>query len=540
MMELLYGPTKPLEVPPAKPRDLAESRRLCEAMTTVVADRVREAIDLIELTAHRLVDQITAEPEERWVRAYPFGSCGLGASVADSDLDMYGESFSNPSLIPSLILTRSTPHFPSLVKLPPLSPSLFLFIFYLSVFEQLEKKKICFSFLFFFYIPCRSFSIENARTVLNSFFLHTVHSVCISKCRVFSGSVLFCSFKVTAEVFFREFPPLLQSVVGNVVLVPARVPVVKFSYSGTSVDVVFVSAALSAPPTTEQLLDDSFLLQVSRDTRHSVNGLRTVLELKRRLPVAYDVFTTVLKSVKLWAMRRKVYGNLYCYPSGVVLAIMVARICQVMPASHPNVLLRFFFLFYTQWLSRHDRISPVYITTSLESRGRIPGLPDSWDPRRDACRDDLLPVINPAYPYVNDARNVGRCSLEVFYAELTYAYRLLSNLETPLETIWEPYHILDDYSTFFVVHVTCEEENEEKLEAVLSVWSSYVLSKLRILLYALERLVDARPYPQKLNDGPPRSVPKSGRFLKGSCFIVGIKEKVGRRFPQKNLFFRGV
>ncbi|EAO00212.1 poly(A) polymerase, putative [Trypanosoma cruzi] len=436
-MELLYGPTKPLEVPPAQPRDLAESKRLCETMATVVADRVREAIDLIELTAHRLVDQITAEPEERWVRAYPFGSCGLGASVADSDLDI----------------------------------------------------------------------------------------------------VLFCSFKVTAEVFFREFPPLLQPVVGNVVLVPARVPVVKFSYSGTSVDVVFVSAALAAPPTTEQLLDDSFLLQVARDTRHSVNGLRTVLEVKRRLPVAYDVFTTVLKSVKLWAMRRKVYGNLYCYPSGVVLAIMVARICQVMPASHPNVLLRFFFLFYTQWLSRHDRISPVYITTSLESRGRIPGLPDSWDPRRDACRDDLLPVINPAYPYVNDARNVGRCSLEVFYAELTYAYRLLSNLETPLEAIWEPYHILDDYSTFFVVHVTCEEENEEKLEAVLSVWSSYVLSKLRILLYALERIVDARPYPQKLNDGPPRSAPKSGRFLKGSCFIVGIKEKVGRRFPQKNMFF---
>ncbi|RNF03352.1 poly(A) polymerase [Trypanosoma rangeli] len=215
---------------------------------------------------------------------------------------------------------------------------------------------------------------------------------------------------------------------------------------------------------------------------------------------------------------------------------MVARVCQVMPASHPNVVLRFFFLFYTQWLSRHDRISPVYITASLQARGRIPGLPDSWSPQREACREDLLPVINPAYPYVNDARNVGRCGLEVFYTELTYAYRLLSNLETPLEKIWAPYRIWEDYSTFLVVHVSCEEETDKKVEVALAAWSAYVMSKIRILIYAVERLVDARPYPLKLNDGSLRGGAQSNRCLKGSCFLIGVKDRSGRRLLQKNMF----
>ncbi|RNF22463.1 poly(A) polymerase [Trypanosoma conorhini] len=215
---------------------------------------------------------------------------------------------------------------------------------------------------------------------------------------------------------------------------------------------------------------------------------------------------------------------------------MVARACQVMPASHPNVVLRFFFLFYTQWLSRHDHISPVYITASLQPRSRIPGLPDSWGSQREECRDDLLPVINPAYPYVNDARNVGRCGLEVFYAELTSAHRLLSNAETPLEQIWKPYRIWEDYATFLVVHVSCEEETEEKAEVALAAWSSYVMSKLRMLIYAVERLVDARPYPRKVNDASLRGGTHSNRCLKGSCFLIGISDRKGSRLVRKNTF----
>lgn len=349
--------------------------------------------------------------------------------------------------------------------------------------------------------------------------------------------MLFCPFKVTAELFFREFPSLLEPTVGAVIVVPARVPVVRFKYEDISVDVVFVSVAMAAPPTAEQLLSNSFLLQVSRETRPSANGLRTILELKRRLPVAYEVFAAVLKAVKVWAMRREVYRNMYSYPSGVVLAVMVARVCQVMPSNLPSVVFRFFFLFYSQWLSCHDNIFPIFITTSLEPYCRIPGLPESWNPKRPACRDDLFPVINPAYPYVNDARNIGRCGLEVFYAELTRAHRLLFSSDLPLDEIWRPYQITMDYSSFILVHVACEGDDAQQVTASLAAWSSYVMSKLRLLIYALERIVDARPYPHMLHDNSIVNGVGSHCYFKGNCFAIGVRERNAERTLHKSMFF---
>ncbi|KEG14072.1 putative poly(A) polymerase, putative,polynucleotide adenylyltransferase [Trypanosoma grayi] len=237
-------------------------------------------------------------------------------------------------------------------------------------------------------------------------------------------------------------------------------------------------------------------------------------------------------------MRRQVYGSIYSYPSGVVLAVMVARACQVMPASHPSVVLRFFFMFYTVWLTCHDHISPIFITASLEARRRIPGLPESWSPQKAACREDLLPVINPAYPYVNDARNVGRCGLEVFYAELTLAHRILSNTDAPIDDIWVPYNIKSDYSRFLLVQVSCEskEEDDEGAKTDLAAWSSYVASKLRFFIYGVERIVNARPHPHKLDDSTVGSLAESRRRFKSSYFAIGVRKRNDDRKLQMSMF----
>nr|CCC89777.1 putative polynucleotide adenylyltransferase [Trypanosoma congolense IL3000] len=293
-----------------------------------------------------------------------------------------------------------------------------------------------------------------------------------------------------------------------------------------SVDVVFISVALSQPPTSDQLLDDSFLLQVARDTRPSVNGIRFTFEVRRRLPVPHKVFATVLKAVKFWAMRRQVYGNIYTYPNGAVFAIMVARVCQVLPSPYPSVLLRFFFLFYTQWMSRHDHISPVYLTATLESRGRIPGLPESWKPAKNECFRDLFPVISPAYPYVNDASNVGRCGLESLYSEITQAQRVISASDTlSLEKLWRPYCIMEDFAHFLLVEVSSLGDDMADAERILGRWGSYVGSKLRFLIYSVERFVHARPHPHKLR------AKMDGTFVdrKVCCssiyFLIGVRSK---------------
>ncbi|KEG14071.1 poly(A) polymerase [Trypanosoma grayi] len=92
-MDSLHGPTRPMEVPPPQERDDAESRLLRKTMEAVSGSDVEPITKFVESVAHHLVKQVIVEPEGQWARAYPFGSCGLGASVADSDLDMYGESF---------------------------------------------------------------------------------------------------------------------------------------------------------------------------------------------------------------------------------------------------------------------------------------------------------------------------------------------------------------------------------------------------------------------------------------------------------------
>ncbi|ORC93426.1 putative poly(A) polymerase, putative,polynucleotide adenylyltransferase [Trypanosoma theileri] len=236
-------------------------------------------------------------------------------------------------------------------------------------------------------------------------------------------------------------------------------------------------------------------------------------------------------------MKRQVYGSHYTYPGGVAFAVMVARACQLMPSSYPNVVLRFFFAFYTQWLSRHDRILPVYITASLENQGRIQGLPESWDPQRESCREDLFPVINPAYPYVNDAHNIGRCGLEAFYTEITRAHQVLSDSDSPLEKIWELYHITDWYDQYLLVQVCSWADNEEDAKRFHTAWSSYVASKLRFFIYDMEQLVDIRPYPHKIDNTAIKQTGQYRAFVGECFFVLAVKERNNETKLDLSMFF---
>lgn len=256
-------------------------------------------------------------------------------------------------------------------------------------------------------------------------------------------------------------------------------PVVKFKLTrgavSVSVDVVYVSMASHQAPTTDQLLSVSVFNTIAKETRMSLQGLRTVLELRRRVPVPWDVFTTVLKAVKFWAVRRGVYGNNFAFPPGVTLAIMVARTCQVYPAHHPSVLLRFFFMFYTQWLARHNAVKPLFITEQVKpDLKKVIGMWESWDPNRESVRDELLPVINPAFPSNNTSYNVGRSGLEQFYREITRGHLMLQRQAAfhEWETLWEPYHIGEEFSSFMVVEVPpapSTETTAEDLETAAAV-----------------------------------------------------------------------
>lgn len=345
--------------------------------------------------------------------------------------------------------------------------------------------------------------------------------------------MLICPFAVTLPIFLSAFPAVLrhQNDVEDITVVSAcRVPVVKFKTRDVSVDVVFVSLASHQPPTEDQILQLSIFSVVAKDTRMSLQGLRTVLEIRRRIPVAFDTYTTVLKAVKYWAMRRKVYGNNFAFPAGVSLAILVARVCQVYPAHHPSVLLRFFFMFYTQWLARQGSVKPLFITEQMkpDNAPKIAGLWESWDPTREQNHDDLLPVLNPAYPSNNTCYNVGRTGLSHFYREITRAHLQLQGASVLSDwgALWDEYVIGDDYSTFLFIEVPAmpvpDQQDGVTVTSCKSLWDSWVLyieSKVKLLLFSLEvRFVDVRMWPRRLTKAP--------KCPGGVAWAVALKPKL--------------
>lgn len=119
------------------------------------------------------------------------------------------------------------------------------------------------------------------------------------KCTSLNDRVILMSINVNASMFFNTLPMLLNGIVESVIAISAaRVPLIKCIYHGYAIDIVCATVALPSPPNAAQLLHDSFLSLVSFESRGSVNGIRTVLEIQRLLPIPYEVFVCALKAIK--------------------------------------------------------------------------------------------------------------------------------------------------------------------------------------------------------------------------------------------------
>jgi hypothetical protein len=109
-MSLLFGATNPLQPPPPTPKDIVESEHMVEAMLQhVVVNTTRAVLGYIESVAavmvtlcnlkrqqqlQQLCDPNAQEEQNNetlpsWAKAFAFGSSGLEANVASSDIDVY-------------------------------------------------------------------------------------------------------------------------------------------------------------------------------------------------------------------------------------------------------------------------------------------------------------------------------------------------------------------------------------------------------------------------------------------------------------------
>jgi poly(A) polymerase len=160
---------------------------------------------------------------------------------------------------------------------------------------------------------------------------------------------------VTHEHFFKYFPDLLLKMTPEGAITDlsavsdAFVPIIKFEYSGISIDLIYARiAALTQVPKELSLLDSELLRGLNETELRSLNGTRVTDEILNLVPQK-AIFRTALRGIKLWAQRRAVYANVMGFPGGVAWAMLVARVCQLYPKATSSTIILKFFRIMEKW-----------------------------------------------------------------------------------------------------------------------------------------------------------------------------------------------
>lgn len=272
----------------------------------------------------------------------------------------------------------------------------------------------------------------------------------------------------------------------------AAIPLVKLVLEGVSFDVSYASR-----PEGVAACEPSTLLALHGEALDSA-GLRSVLGLADTQGVLdalgddegqRERFRTLLRAVKAWAKARGVYSHALGYLGGLSWTVLAAWACtRVAPGTVRSdaELLAHFFGTFASW----PWPQPVALT------------PETARYRPDGKRD-LLPVIAPAAPARNTARNVSRSTFRVLRDEWARAGKLVAEARASgspqaWEALFQPLDSTQDLPTH--LRLSVEATSHEAHEAAMG----WVLGHLTALVYRLEgdRRLAVRPLQATPGKGP--------------------------------------
>jgi poly(A) polymerase len=282
----------------------------------------------------------------------------------------------------------------------------------------------------------------------------------------------------------------------------AAIPLVKLSLGGVSFDLSYASRPEGVAPCPPEMLLSQHGDALDTAGLRSVLGLtdtQRLLDEVTRAGAGPERFRTLLRTVKAWARARGIYSHALGYIGGLSWSVLAAWACTRAPQEDTGsdaALLAHFFETFSRW----PWPQPVTLT------------PETARYRPDGKRD-LLPVIAPAAPVRNTARNVSRSTFRVLRDELTRARNLVEKARadgTPKswEALFEP--LADELPARLVL--TLDAPTPEAREVA----AGWVLGHLTALVYRLEgdRRVFARPLPPASPEGP---------------FIIGLDARTAPR-----------
>ncbi|WP_224372507.1 poly(A) polymerase [Hyalangium versicolor] len=272
----------------------------------------------------------------------------------------------------------------------------------------------------------------------------------------------------------------------------AAIPLVKLSLRGVHFDVSYASCPEGVDPSPPAELLAHHGEQLELAGFRSLNGwadTNALLEAVGREGAGADRFRAVLRAVRAWAKARGVYSHALGYLGGLSWSIMAAWASMRAPreaASTDERLLAYFFETFAAWPW------PQSVTvTSETARYSANG------------KRDQMPVVAPALPPRNTARNVSRSTLQVIREEFARARERIQRARAEgttaaWEAVFEPTDFAREAPTRLVVSV--EASSPEAREKA----AGWVLGHLTALVYRLEgdRRLFARPLPNTQPEGP--------------------------------------
>ncbi|CAK7273696.1 polynucleotide adenylyltransferase [Sporothrix epigloea] len=290
---------------------------------------------------------------------------------------------------------------------------------------------------------------------------------------------------VTREDYFRYFPEMLQamsppgSITDLTSVEDTFVPIIKFEYSGISIDLIFSRVLLTQLPADERwgLKDSNLLRGLDEPELRSVNGTRVTDEILSLVP-EQRTFRDALRAIKLWAQRRAIYANIMGFPGGVAWAMMVARVCQLYPKATGAVIVSKFFGIILRW----PWPNPVLLKPIED--GPLPVR--VWNPK--VYRGDqfhIMPIITPAYPSMCATYNISQSSLTIIKRELEKASetaQMIMASRQPWKNLFVKHTFFTSDFKYYISVVSSSMDKE-----LQNVWSGFVESKVRVLVQGLER-----------------------------------------------------
>ncbi|WP_224240684.1 poly(A) polymerase [Hyalangium gracile] len=272
----------------------------------------------------------------------------------------------------------------------------------------------------------------------------------------------------------------------------AAIPMVKLSLDGVHFDVSYASCPEGVEPCPPAELLERHGEQLDIAGFRSLNGwadTNALLEAVEREGAGSERFRVVLRAVRAWAKARGVYSHALGYLGGLSWAVMAAWTSMRAPrdaASTDERLLSYFFETFAAWRW------PQPVTVTPETARYSP-----------QGKRDLMPVVAPALPPRNTARNVSRSTLQVLREEFTRARERILHARAEgttaaWEALFEPTDFATEAPTRLVVSVEAPSPEAREMAG------GWVLGHLTALVYRLEgdRRLFARPLPNARPEGP--------------------------------------